>query len=58
MLNEQDKTGEILTLTLHLCNNHVLDKLAQGQQEYPYSELIKIEKQRIYDFYMNISSFI
>ncbi|WP_028306344.1 glycosyltransferase family 2 protein [Desulfitibacter alkalitolerans] len=41
------QTDEVILSFFHICKNHALDKLKQGQQLYPYSELIMMENERI-----------
>jgi len=46
-LKKQDKISKIFLLCLEICKNYVLDILDKGHQQYSYSELIMIEKQRL-----------
>lgn len=48
-LKEQSKTSGVFPLFFHVCKNYVLDRLDEGHRQYPYSELIMLEKQRIRD---------
>lgn len=46
-LKKQNEIFKILSLCLKIYKNYILDVLDKAYQQYPYSELIMIEKQRV-----------
>jgi glycosyltransferase involved in cell wall biosynthesis len=46
-LAEQSRTAEIFSSFFRICQNYALDRLREGHQQYPYSELIMGEQERV-----------
>jgi len=46
-LQEQNGAFEIASQFLSICKSYALDRLNEGHQEFPYSELIRVEKEKI-----------
>ncbi|AOY78153.1 glycosyltransferase [Clostridium formicaceticum] len=46
-LKKVSKSVGVLSLFSHICKSYALDTLNEGHQQYPYSQLILLEKQRL-----------
>lgn len=46
-LDEQSRISEVLSLFFCICKSYTLARLEEGHRQYPYSEIIMLEKQRI-----------
>ncbi len=46
-LKVQAKAAEVLPQFFHICKSYALDKLAEGRRQYPYSEILLTEKQKL-----------
>jgi len=45
-LKEQNGSVEIVSPFLTICESYALDRLSKGYQQFPYSELIRVEKEK------------